>query len=156
MKQSRLSTILFIVTLTLVGMWIPERFSYSPTRSLNYRFFFLDRAPNKAQLLNWAYIVFTIRSHYVPAGQETSVKRVVCRGGDHLKVRQKDFFCNDQFLGKAKDLTLKGEKIVVFQYDGAIPTGQFFVMGTHPDSLDSRYVGFINENDIIALAYPIV
>ncbi|MBI1823812.1 MAG: signal peptidase I [Nitrospirae bacterium] len=156
LKKLRLDTFFFIVALTMCGMWTPERFSYSSTRSLNYRLFFLDRAVNDAQLLNGAYIVFKLRSHYVPNREVLAVKRIRCSPGDSLKVRQKDFFCNEQFLGKAKGLTLRGEKTVVFQYDGIIPAGQFFIMGTHPDSLDSRYVGFINEKDITAIAYPII
>ena len=36
-----------------------------------------------------------------------------------------------------------------------IPEGQFFVIGTHPGSYDSRYWGFINEKNIIGTAYPL-
>jgi len=84
------------------------------------------------------------------------VKQVVCPSGSHLRAQQNHFFCNGIFLGKAKDFTRQGLKTTVFNYDGLIPERQFFVMGVHKDSLDSRYVGLINENNIIALAYPVI
>lgn len=49
--------------------------------------------------------------------------------------------------------------ILPFVYKGGetvtIPEGQFFVIGTHPGSYDSRYWGFINEKNIIGTAYPL-
>jgi len=58
----------------------------------------------------------------------------------------------------AHDRRRDGRNLPFVYKDGEmvmIPEGQFFVVGTHPGSYDSRYWGFINEKNIIGTAYPI-
>jgi type IV secretory pathway protease TraF len=66
-----------------------------------------------------------------------------------------EFFCNNVYLGSAKTHSKNGVPVKAFEYDGIIPEGKFFAMGTCPDSYDSRYVGLENKHDIKAVAVPL-
>jgi signal peptidase I/conjugal transfer pilin signal peptidase TrbI len=75
--------------------------------------------------------------------------------GDHLKTLDRLYYCNGEFLGWAKEYSLKGERVENFVYDGVVPTGNIFVMGEHKDSFDSRYFGFIEAMDVAAIGHPV-
>ena len=68
---------------------------------------------------------------------------------------EKKFFCNGEYLVRAKDFSLKGEPLQHFTFNGPVPKGFMFVMGQHKDSFDSRYFGFVEKSRILAKAYPI-
>lgn len=79
-------------------------------------------------------------------------KIIVCEGGDKLTVQGLDYYCNDQLIGTARTTDKDGKSVSPFIYNGEIPKGSFFVMGTHERSYDSRYWGFVNEKDIKGVA----
>jgi signal peptidase I len=87
-------------------------------------------------------------SQYYPEG-EKMVKNVVCKEGMYLKVVGRDYYCNGVYLGRAKEKDRYGKYVENFKYDGVIPEGYYFLMGTHPDSYDSRYYGFAPRERII-------
>jgi type IV secretory pathway protease TraF len=66
-----------------------------------------------------------------------------------------EFFCNNVFLGSAKTHSKEGIQVKAFEYNGIIPEGKFFAMGSCIDSYDSRYVGLEDKNDIKAVALPV-
>jgi len=74
-------------------------------------------------------------------------------GGNEVKVKERDFYINDQFIGTAKTESLKGLPLKMSDL-GIIPEHFFFAYTTHKDSYDSRYkeIGLINEKDIIGTA----
>jgi len=43
-----------------------------------------------------------------------------------------------------------------FVYNGAIPDGMYFMMGSHKDSYDSRYYGLVDKDRFIGGAYPLL
>lgn len=83
------------------------------------------------------------------------LKRIACAPGDRLEVIGKLYVCNGLALGYAKLESSKGELVDKFEFSGRVPQGKWFLMGTHPDSFDSRYVGFWEIENIEALAYPL-
>lgn len=51
-------------------------------------------------------------------------------------------------MGIAQKTDKDGNKVEQFIFNGVIPKDNFFVMGTHPRSFDSRYWGFVDRKDI--------
>jgi signal peptidase I len=87
-------------------------------------------------------------SQYYPE-HEKMVKEVVCKEGMYLKVVGRDYYCNGVYLGRAKDRDRYGKYVENIKFDGIIPEGYYFLMGTHPDSYDSRYYGLAPKERII-------
>lgn len=93
-------------------------------------------------------IVFFLLPQKTPYFPQYSnfAKYVRCEGGDKLSVRGLEYFCNDELIGTAKTKDKNGKSVTPFVYEGLIPEGQYFVMGTHERSYDSRYWGFVDKN----------
>lgn len=77
------------------------------------------------------------------------IKRVVCGPGQHLRVTAHEASCDERILGTIRDRNLRGQPLNPTLYDGIIPQDRYFVMGDHPASYDSRYLGLIPESWII-------
>lgn len=76
-------------------------------------------------------------------------KFVKCSGGEMLETSDdKRYFCNGKEIGKAENTDSKGVKVNNFVFNGYIPNGKYFVMGTHQKSYDSRYWGFVDKSNI--------
>jgi signal peptidase I/conjugal transfer pilin signal peptidase TrbI len=76
-------------------------------------------------------------------------KKVGCVAGDLLEVRKGHaYFCNHVLIGHAKDTTKDGQPLDVFMYNGRVPDGKLFAFGTHKDSYDSRYFGFVDVSRV--------
>lgn len=71
-------------------------------------------------------------------------KRLVCWTGDVLTVSGQDYYCNDQYIGRAKRTGRNGQALPQFVFNGKIPPGKAFAAGGHVDSFDSRYWGFVD------------
>ncbi len=82
----------------------------------------------------------------------------VLRGlpGDEVTRVGREFFVNGEPVGHAK-LFSRGREPLVAGPTGVIPEGHYFVSGTHPDSLDSRYAltGWIPRRALIGKAYVV-
>ena len=148
---------LAITCLLTAGTLLPYKFSVTITPSLKHRVYWLTRHPDK--VARGDYILFRCREFSTKAGvkkSEDAMKIIGCDEGDRLTVDgDKKFYCNGEYLVRAKDLSLKGEPLQHFAFNGTIPKGVMFVMGQHKDSYDSRYFGFIEKSRILARAYPI-
>jgi signal peptidase I/conjugal transfer pilin signal peptidase TrbI len=148
---------LAITALLAAGTFLPGKLSVTLTPSLDHRVFWLDRSPERVS--KGDYVLF--RHRELPAGMgvktpEDVLKIVGCDEGDVLSVdSDRLFFCNGDYLVRAKEVSLKGEPLRHFVFNGTIPRGYVFVMGQHRDSYDSRYFGFIEKKSIRARAYPI-
>lgn len=155
-KPSILRLTVFLTALLLTAASIPERITVTISPSLRNRIYILDRAPSKEQMGNGAFVLFELHSKYLEGAKTNKVlKQVACSGGDILSVREKYYYCNETYLGQAKDYSLKGETLQSFQFEGRVPEDNLFVFSNHIDSFDSRYFGFVREKDVIAIAHPI-
>ena len=94
--------------------------------------------------------------HFKNGEPQRVTKRVGCSAGEELSREGRDFYCNGDFLGKAKEFSLKGERLTAFIYAGTVPEGKMFVASDHKDSYDSRYFGFIDKKKVLYVAYPII
>jgi len=83
------------------------------------------------------------------------IKRIACTEGDVLETRGLEFYCNGKKIAVAKEKTPKGRRLKVFSFNGKIPEGYYFVLGEHPYSLDSRYLGLIFRSQITARVVPL-
>lgn len=83
------------------------------------------------------------------------IKKIACGEGDILETKGLNFYCNGKKIAVAKTTTPKGEKIKIFKFSGKLPEGYYFVIGTHPYSFDSRYLGLIYKSQITAWVIPL-
>lgn len=79
-------------------------------------------------------------------------KEVKCQGGDNLSTQDRDYFCNNHHIGKARIADSKGAAVKQFVFNGVIPKDSYFVMGDNPNSFDSRYWGFLTKDKIKGVA----
>lgn len=77
------------------------------------------------------------------------IKRIACEPGQRLRVTAQEASCEGRVLGLVRDRNLKGQPLKPALYDGIVPPGRYFVMGDHPASYDSRYLGLIPESWIV-------
>lgn len=153
-----------IVLVLLIGMLIPSRICITLTPSLNKRVFWMNH--NVKNIQRNDYVLFSLDTgrlspevsipDEVRRGDKVrAMKRVACVSGDLLKVEGQDYYCNNTFIGRSKLLSIKGEKLIPFIFNGIVPEGLVFLTGDHPDSYDSRYYGFIDRMTFQAHAWPI-
>jgi conjugal transfer pilin signal peptidase TrbI len=128
-------------------------FAINMTESLPQRLF-LVRFNQKPKVGD--FIVFRGPEHLKIPETLTFTKQVKGKGGDIVTRKERNFFINDHWVGKAKTHSLKGEPLA-FGPVGVIPEGQYYVATDHKDSFDSRYqdVGWISISQCIGVAYPL-
>ncbi len=149
-----LKAFFLIFLVLLVGAEASGLVALNLSPSVRPRLFFLVRHP--AAIKKGDYVIFRPEHMDPYINGKTLVKKVTCDEGDQLTGKGKEYFCNgDVYLGRAKDFSLKGERLENFVYNGVIPKGFCFVEGSNINSYDSRYWGFLRKSDIEARAYPV-
>ncbi len=154
LSRKKLFIYIGVAALIFAGAVIPGHISVTLSSSLTYRVFYLDRGPLKAK--KGDYVFFTKSHRLLHDGKLFNViKKVACVEGDIFQNRGRDYYCNGEYLGSAKEKSLKGEKLDNFLYDGIVPKGDLVVWGEHKDSLDTRYFGFLSRKQVKAIAIPV-
>lgn len=154
-NKKKLGVVIFVVALLIAGAMLPSRFALTLTPSVPYRLFFIGGKPELP--VSGSYVLFEKDLSEIGGGhQEKIIKKVACIEGSVLQAFERNYYCDGEWLGRAKEQTLEGKKTVPFIYDGKIPRGKMFVMGTHVDSYDSRYFGFIDRKEAKSIVYPIL
>jgi len=156
---STIKIIVLIVLLSIAGL-LPAHISVTLTQSLKHRVFFVIFNPDWNSIKKGDYIMFHMNKEIVrqfinKQDTDRTLKIVGCMGGSYLTVVNKDYYCDNEYLGKAKDVSLAGKPVNNYVFNGTIPRGNLFVIGQHKDSFDSRYFGFIHSGDVVAKAFPI-
>ncbi len=147
--------------LLIAGAMIPPRISVTITPSLESRIFILDRYPTQDRIQHNRHILFNLPEHVIKDFEikdlktRRVIKKVACAEGDTLTVEGLYYYCNGQYLGVAKERTIDGKLLDHFVYSGIIPEGQIFVFSPSKDSFDSKYYGFMEEKDVLAIAHPV-
>ncbi len=153
------TVVIVFLAFILAGAWLPGRITVATSGSLDHRVFFLLPAPAKVELDD--YLVFRHQglSQVQPglrADHNQMIKKVGCLPGDHLAMDAANrFFCNGRLLGLALEADSKGRPLPRFAFNGQVPAGKLFMIGTHPRSYDSKYFGFIDVHEILHKALPI-
>lgn len=132
---------------------------HAMTESLPERWFFVRVAPPEA-IRYGDYLAFRWAGPVLPAGA-TLIKQVAGLPGDTVirvpgEGGTHDFYVNGKHMGTAKARSRSGERLAPGPA-GTIPAGHYYVMGTHADSLDSRYAlaGWIPAERLIGRAHPL-
>ena len=158
-----LKRIAIIVFCTSAGAFIPRHITISPTDSLAEHLFILERDVSPGQIRQKDVVRFQHNDavvhaamHELKLSQAHLLKRVGCIQGQTLNVNsQKEYYCDGDYLRRAKDKTLTGKVVQNFVWNGPVPAGKFFAIGDHIDSYDSRYFGFVDLSAVEAKAYPL-
>ena len=159
LKSSSLNTVnvsraAIVTALLLAWIYLVSHISVTMTPSLSHSVFYIDKGFSKAG--KGDYVLFDFSSPLLEDGRPVKgMKRIGCDEGDYLQEAKGDYFCGKEYLGRAKERSLRGEPLSRFTYKGAVPPGKIFVVGDSVDSFDSRYWGFLDKGEIIAKAYPI-
>ena len=85
----------------------------------------------------------------------TLVKQIGCSPGELLSQSTRNWYCNGKYVGTALLEDSKGRRLPQFNFDGIVPAGSYFMVGTNPRSFDSKYYGFIHANEIIYKDIPL-
>ncbi|ABL01358.1 type IV secretory protease (plasmid) [Pelobacter propionicus DSM 2379] len=126
----------------------------SITKSLSHRLYWLDK--DTAKIKYGDYVLFRHSDVATQFIEQTMIKLVKCDEGDVLTVNEKkELYCNNAFIGRAKDKALNGKKLVNFVWNGPVPPGMFLPMGDHKDSYDGRYYGFLPKSKVLKKAHPV-
>lgn len=150
-KSSNLGLLLLPISLILtilIMSAIAERLMVSPTPSVPHTLFWRTSLPASA-LQPGDYCLFAppaITWQYLPAHLThlAFIKRASCLPGQHLERQGDHFYCDGQYIATALHRRQNLERYPSFTWDGPVPAGQVFVTGSHPQSLDSRYFGFVS------------
>lgn len=147
----------FILGTALLGAWLMSHIDVTLSPSNSARVFWVQRKPSSGDKLKGKYILFDEPKNSYITDPKTlnTTKKIMCEGGDLLTVEGDWYYCDGRFLGVGKHFTLKGLPVKLFIFNGTVPKDSLFVMGTHKDSFDSRYFGFINTTDVKAIEYPL-
>ena len=145
------------LSIAYAGIIIPERISISPTDSVGAHVFYYKQHFKRTDIHKDALVVVPLYTRIRPKCWPCLVvKYIKCDAGDKLGVTHHgEFFCNNVYLGRAKTHSREGVPVQRFEYDGIIPEGKFFAMGSCMDSYDSRYMGLEDKSDIKAVAVPL-
>ncbi|ORJ57505.1 S26 family signal peptidase [Geothermobacter hydrogeniphilus] len=153
------------VVAALIGSMLPGRLFITLTPSIRYRLLWLTS--DVWNVRHGDYVAFRVDRKRLQGlllpeswtedadGMITAIKRIGCDEGETLLrtgAGGRDFYCGDEFLGRAKKVSRKGEPLQPAQIEGVIPQGMAFMAGDSKDSFDSRYFGLVDKRAFLKRA----
>lgn len=153
--RCRRATVLTLVLLILAALLFRSCFTVglNASPSLPHALYLIHKG---ATVQRGDYVAFRWQGGGpYPAGV-TFVKVLAGMPGDTVTETDRQFLVNGVPAGTAKRLSRTGTPLDSGP-SGVIPSGQYYVMAPHPDSLDSRYrlTGWISQHQIIGRAYAL-
>lgn len=141
----------------LVAFAVQSRYRlvFQYDHSVDFRLAYVDQ--NKKDIDKGDYFAFRFLA--VPEDSrygQTFIKKLACLEGDHLSNVGRDFYCNGQYVGRAKEYSREGKPLPVFHYDGPVPPGLLFGVGEVPASYDSKIWGFIRQEWVVGTVHRII
>lgn len=112
------------------------------TPSIDKRVLLRDFFSSKP-ITNHDYVEFPL-DHELIGGKHRVVKIVACMEGQLLERKNDGFYCDS---GKVEAIRLfrdSGDPLPQFEFNGPIPPGKLFVVGTTTYSFGSRHWGFVD------------
>jgi len=123
------------------------------TPSLPYNIFFVDKKDTQFKKNDLIVFNYPGKNVYMYQTGEKFVKIAKCFSNEILTInKNKEYFCNGELIGKAHLHDTEGKKLSIFNFNGPIPKDKYFVVGTHLKSWDSKYWGFVSQENIIGKA----
>lgn len=116
-----------------------------------------DRATDRGEYI--AFVTRQMEPFY--ANGTVAVKQIAAVPGDRVQVGRQGVAINGHLQGallhlKAGErLWRMGRRISDVERDERVPQGHLWMMGTNPRSYDSRYWGYIDNEQIIGRAIPL-
>ena len=125
----------------------------NPTSLIGHWLFVVDR--HNKQVERGALVAFRTDERMTPWYSQGTifVKQVAALPGDRVDVDEQGMHVNGRTLADALLLTSTLNKpIEAFVRSDVVHPGQYWVLGTSPDSFDSRYWGPIRQDQIVGMA----
>lgn len=128
----------------------------SSTPSLPDTVFLIDKKNKHINKNDYVSFYYPGEDFAVYKTGDEFVKIAKCIPGDQLHVVNKNYFCNDQLIATGLLKDSRGQDMSSFEFNGTVPQGKYFVIGTHKKSFDSRYWGFVDQKEIIGLTKGLI
>ena len=163
-SRKEISTIILLaLTVGGLGLLLPGRVNVVVSDSLSHRIFLIFNVPAKIETGDYLVFKYNNGHRFLDkfivkslSDHNMLTKQVGCAPGDVLMVDDdRRFSCNGKPLGQALKTDSSGDVLPLFVFNGVIPQGSYFMIGSNPRSFDSKYFGFVRKNEIFYKAYPI-
>ncbi|MGE4266356.1 MAG: S26 family signal peptidase [Deferribacterales bacterium] len=120
------------------------------TKSVPFTLYVINKS--KREFHEGDYILFRSQADPLNILPEDAklVKKIACVSGNHLSSDDNAFYCDGVLVAIRRD-----PKNMKFYFNGAVPSGKYFMTGTHFRSYDSRIWGFLDEKNIIGTVTPV-
>lgn len=144
--RSLLAARLGILAAAVAGVWyVGDHIDWVRGDSIPVTFAWISGGP----IQRGDYVLFKAQSPVINGGQPTRLtKQVACVEGQSVAFEGDKFSCDGQLLGAVIRKTSDGRPVPVAEFNGVIPEGKVFVLGPHPRSFDSRYLGLLDRNEL--------
>jgi len=153
-RELLLLAVALVLVIPALCLILPRYFCVALPPSLFHKFFWVDS--DTSRIGRGDYVMFMHRDMATRGRTMQMVKLVGCNAGDVLTVDNiKRYYCNGEYIGRAKDRALNGQLLRNFAWNGPVPPGKILPMGQHKDSYDGRYYGFIAKSEIKSKAHPV-
>lgn len=154
-RQLLILAVALVLVIPELCLTLPRHFCVALPPSLFHKLFWIDM--DTSTILRGDYVLFMHRDMATRGRSMPMLKLVGCNAGDVLTVDNiKRYYCNGEYIGRAKDRALNGQLLRNFAWNGPVPPGMFLPMGQHADSYDGRYYGFIAKSRVISKAHPVI
>lgn len=149
----------FIASLLVVGYVVTDNLVITHGKSVDGTIFLKNATKN---LNRNDYVIIQSSPEDTFSKGALLAKKIACTPGEVLEIIGLDYFCNKDYLGKAKLKSATGIPVVPFNPCGIkvackyiIPEKFYFVIGDSKDSYDSRYFGLVSEEKIVTKLHKI-
>lgn len=144
----------WLVLFPIVYNSMPVRIDMTMDKSLPYTVWITEKPFIKSKH-NYAMFAPTVHNRYTKK-VGYFFKEISCREGQELNTSLSGAYtCDGKFIGQAQYSDQNGFPVEHFVFNGKIPPHNFFMTGTHKRSYDSKYYGFIREEQIERGVIPI-
>lgn len=138
---------ILLLTVILIPKITPYKFAVVWGESVDTRFALAGPALEQ-DLAQGAYVVMTwsgVDPNNIPhlKNGATLVKRIGCAPGQFLAVTASEVRCDGMLIGFVRNISLAGLPLAPALFNGPVPEKKYFLVGDHPASYDSRYLGLI-------------
>lgn len=142
----------FLPIIIIIGLKINNyQVGYNLSKSIN-KTFFIYKKDNSYKPKRGDLIIFKVKRDDPYFANKKFTKYIFGTPDDNVKFIKNTYVINDTARFKPKEFGKKGQKLHNFKLESKyniIPEDNYFVATSHLDSYDSRYFGYVYQNQII-------